>query len=715
MRLKKIILKNFLTYTELEYKFQDKALLVQGINLTDENQKSNGSGKSAIQTGIEFALTASNSRGVNDKELVTYGFDNSNVQLYIECSHRKETLHIDWTINVKGANKLSLKINDKDLSFSNVNDGKKQILDWLAISKEDLFNYFIINSTRFKSFFNSSNREKVDLINRFSDSSIIDGLENIDNSELELKKSEAEHNLSKLCGKLDFLKSELKESREYDFELELENEKELLNEDINLLKTKIKKRVCKKELLDQDVKKIDAQIIQKKKEIEDVKLSVGPIELEIKNKSKDLLILENQMQAQEDNVNSFKLSDFSSMRFAHEQSIDAKKLLIKENDEKIKSAKANISKVEGFIKATDVKLSGSITCPKCSNVFILDGDREVLLLKAGSAKDLLIKFEAELENLYNISKSYENEINEFKRLILSIEEKEDIERKSLRVLQDKLSASNKLLNGASSIISSLKRKSLKTSENVSHLKNVILELKLDYKEIDLDKKDHDKKISEIEDSIKELKIEIKNLKPKNNQKEIDKILENIKTVESEEKELDLKLVSINDEIYNRNKWSNNFKQFRLHLANKSLETMQFRTNEFLKELKNDIRVRFDGYKVKANGSIKEEISTVVIRDGERSFSSLSGGEQVRLLFSSILANRYLINTTHPYGGLEFLSVDECFDRIDSLGMKLLIRSATKLQTCIMIISHVSDEDLSGEEILTIVKEGGVSRIKEETL
>ena len=48
-------------------------------------------------------------------------------------------------------------------------------------------------------------------------------------------------------------------------------------------------------------------------------------------------------------------------------------------------------------------------------------------------------------------------------------------------------------------------------------------------------------------------------------------------------------------------------------------------------------------------------------------------------------------------------------------MKLLIRSATKLQTCIMIISHVSDEDLSGEEILTIVKEGGVSRIKEETL
>ena len=166
------------------------------------------------------------------------------------------------------------------------------------------------------------------------------------------------------------------------------------------------------------------------------------------------------------------------------------------------------------------------------------------------------------------------------------------------------------------------------------------------------------------------------------------------------------------EGFKRNLSSNNFKQFRLHLANKSLETMQYRTNHFLKELGNDILVRLDGYKVKANGTIKEEISAVIIRDGERTFSSLSGGEQVRVLFSSILANRYLINSTHPHGGLDFLSVDEVFDKIDSVGMKHLIRSAKKLETCIMVISHVSDEDLSGEDILTIVKENGVSTIKQ---
>ena len=186
MRLKKIILNNFLTYESLEYEFERRPLLVQGLNLTDENQKSNGAGKSAIQTGIEYCITASNSRDVRDAELVAYGHKEARAQLIVSCDIRKETIHIDWTLKVKGSNKLSLhKLVDEeedlweDVSFSNVNDGKKWILNWFGISKDDLFNYFIINKSRFKSFFKSSNREKVDLINRFSDASIIDGLEEV--------------------------------------------------------------------------------------------------------------------------------------------------------------------------------------------------------------------------------------------------------------------------------------------------------------------------------------------------------------------------------------------------------------------------------------------------------------------------------------------------------------------------------------------------------
>ena len=186
MKLDKLILENFLSYDYLEYDFTDKPLLIQGLNKTDEDQKSNGSGKSGMQTGIEFCITASNSRDVRDIELITYGKTSANTQLFATCDVRKETIHINWTIKAKGSNSVVIKLSKDGKEFtevnvSNVNDSKKFILAWFAISRDDLFNYYLINKSRFKSFFKSSNKEKVDLINRFSDASIIEGLENIDN------------------------------------------------------------------------------------------------------------------------------------------------------------------------------------------------------------------------------------------------------------------------------------------------------------------------------------------------------------------------------------------------------------------------------------------------------------------------------------------------------------------------------------------------------
>ena len=192
MRLDRAVVKNFLTYENLDYSFSRNPLLVQGRNLTEEDQESNGSGKSGLFTAIEFCITASNSRDVRDNELVMFGEKQANAELYASCDIRKEQLHIAWLIKVKGSNVLTLKKKSYDgeweeISFSNVNDGKKYIMNWFDIEKEDLFNYYIINKSRFKTFFKASNKEKVDLINRFSDASIIDGLDKIDNSSLEIQ------------------------------------------------------------------------------------------------------------------------------------------------------------------------------------------------------------------------------------------------------------------------------------------------------------------------------------------------------------------------------------------------------------------------------------------------------------------------------------------------------------------------------------------------
>ena len=712
MRLKKIILENFLTYEELEYSFQDKALLVQGVNLTDKNQKSNGSGKSAIQTGIEFALTASNSRGVNDKELVTYGFDKSKVKLVIECDSRKETLSIEWTIKVKGSNLLSLKINENELSFSNVNDGKKQILDWLGISKEDLFNYFIINSTRFKSFFGSSNREKVDLINRFSDSSIIDGLEKIDNSKLEEEKENVEISINKIKGGVDAIKEQIEDAKNFDFTKELEDTKMDIMEEIsenNFFIDELKKEIKK---LDLDKKDIDDEIDEFKVEIKKLEDSKSELDGLIKEQEG---VVSKRKKAYDEKVvenDSIVVKDFSKDISKQDKIIKAQKLAMGLSQEDLSKVDLDIVKVNKFLSGVDVKLGGSITCPSCAHEFIMDGDRKVLLDKRSKGEDLLIKFEESKKSIEGDIELFEKNIKDANEAKTFLSTSEDDEAKLSRGRESILRGLRDTLTKEEDTLSQLKRKPLKIANNIAETNESIGEAKLERKDITKEQDFiKDTKIKDLKSKNKALGKEMSELKVSNNVETIKKLKDSIKDREKKLLVLDKELIEVNDKIYNRNKWANNFKQFRLHLANKSLETMQYRTNEFLKELGNDILVRLDGYKVKANGTIKEEISATIIRDGERTFSSLSGGEQVRVLFSSILANRYLINTTHPHGGLDFLSVDEVFDKIDSVGMKHLIRSAKKLETCIMVISHVSDEDLAGEDILTIVKENGVSKIK----
>ena len=713
MRLKKIILENFLTYEELEYSFQDKALLVQGVNLTDKNQKSNGSGKSAIQTGIEFALTASNSRGVNDKELVTYGFDKSKVKLIIECDSRKETLEIEWTIKVKGSNLLSLKINENELSFSNVNDGKKQILDWLGISKEDLFNYYIINSTRFKSFFGSSNREKVDLINRFSDSSIIDGLEKIDNSKLEEEKENVEISINKIKGGVDTIKEQIEDAKNFDFTKELEDTKmDIMGEmsENNFFIDELKKEIKK---LDLDKKDIDDEIDEFKVEIKKLEDSKSDLDGLIKEQES---IVANSKKSYDDKVvenDSIVVKDFSKDISKQDKIIKTQKLALGLSQEDLSKVDLDIEKVNKFLSGVNVKLGGSITCPSCAHEFIMDGDRKVLLDKRSKGYDLIIKLEDSKKGIELDIEKFEKNIKEANDAKTLLRASENDEAKLSRERESILRGLRDTLNDEEDTLSQLKRKPLKIDKKIGEVNESIGEVKLERKDI---KKEQDfiknTKIEDLKSKNKALEKEMSELKVSNNVETIKKLEDSIKDREKKLLVLDKDLVDVNDKIYNRNKWANNFKQFRLHLANKSLETMQYRTNEFLKELGNDILVRLDGYKVKANGTIKEEISATIIRDGERTFASLSGGEQVRVLFSSILANRYLINTTHPHGGLDFLSVDEVFDKIDSVGMKHLIRSAKKLETCIMVISHVSDEDLAGEDILTIVKENGVSKIKQ---
>lgn len=627
MRLLKVTLENFLTYESLEYNIPRTPLLVQGKNLTEEDQESNGSGKSGIFTAIEFCIAGTNSRGCKDKELVMFGQKQARITLEAQCDVRKQVIKIDWLIKIKGSNILHITLNDKEVSFSNVNDGKKFILNWFAIEKEDLFNYYIINKQRFKSFFVASNKEKVDLINRFSDASIIDGLDKLDNSDLELELSEIKARFDKTEGKIELLEDQIEAEQSKDVEADAK----LAIED-----------------LEDDILDIQDEIKAYEEKLKDDKSLHS-------HATKELQEIKKQVISAEQAVQNFVSKDFSTTDLETEQvDLEAKEL-----------------KVDKLLNELDIELSGTIECPSCSFEFILDskhGSIEDAKSKQQKATAIKEQIETAIDKLV-IKIDDLNVLNEEQEIA-----KKDVKIQLMNLQQDSLGA---------------ERKVLKYQGRITEGENDVIE---------------------CNNEIAKIKLEIKELKGAKNSDNSQALKQDLSQLRLDLIKIEGELNDKNDEIYKRNKWKNNFKQFRMHLANQSLEAIEFHMNRYLKEMGSDLKVKMEGFKMLSNGTFKDEITAKIIRNVERSFSSFSGGEQGRLLFAAILANRHMLNSTHPYGGLDFLSVDEVFEGVDSLGLKSLVKSAKLLDIAVMIITHVTDEEVN-DDILLIEKINGVSYVK----
>ncbi len=715
MTLDKIIAERFLSYDHLEYEFEKRPIHVQGRNLTDPNQKSNGSGKSAMQTIVEFCITASNSRGVRDAELVQYGEKDASIELLSSCDHRKEQLSINWIIKKRGSNKLTLKISKnkgdwKDVNFSNINDGKKFILDWFAISKEDLYNYYIINNERFESFFKASNKKNVDLINRFSDSSIIDGIENVDNSKLQSEYDTVGKEISKIEGKIELTEENLQKELGRDFDEELNESSEKINKSISVNELLIEDTLEYISDSRNDLADISKERLKLKLGIKKLISSRGEIEERLDTERQILKDVENSLEEAQSLVNDFNKTDWNNERSKYELEISDKGKIRASNESSIKEYADKRKKILSFLEGIETKLSGSITCPKCSHEFVLGGDIEELNKNKETAKQLKKKVDSEIESLESKVEDIVSNIRNVETSISKINKKESLENQELQKLVEHSSSIGEKVRIIERQINSIETELREIDSSIKKSEDDIKDLDQEEKDSLRDIDNYQKDIDNYKEKIKSLVKEKESLKKDDNSKLIKEYKNEIKKLESDKSKKMDEYEKIGDEIYKRNLWSNNFKQFRMYLANQSLEVMEYHSNRYLKEMGSDLIIKLEGFKTLANGSIKDEITASILRDGEqRPFGSFSGGEKGRLLFVSILANRFMINSTHKYGGLDFLSIDEIFEGIDSLGLKHIVESAKVLKIPVMMITHVVDDEVS-DDILLIEKRGGLSKI-----
>lgn len=715
MKLTRLVLKDFISYEDLDYMFEAKPLLVQGINLTDDGQKTNGVGKSVIPTAIEQCISGTNSRGVLDSELITYGKQQSIIQLFAECDVRKEKIWIENVINLKGSNQYIVKIQNygeqtwEPANYSTSPEGKKFVSDWFAISKEDLFNYFIINNTRFKSFFNSSNTEKVGLVNRFSDASIVQGVEDIDFTELDEELTLKTSLVNNVLGKIELIKDSLEEELERNFEEELDEvgegiqlEIEGIEEVIDELKEVIERRnnnkpkFKEKILVLENEGKVNAT---KKKEIwEQVEL----IRKEIVESSSLVTEAENL-------ISNFKVIDFKKEKLIFETDkeieTEEKRNIQLEKEKLILKKKGVLSILENI----EIKLSGTITCPSCSHEFLLGGDIDKTKESQKVASTIKTSLEKTIDKKETIISSILLNISKIEESISRINTRQSEWNESRNKLSESLNSSKESLNRIKVRLSE-KEFELKTLELTESTRLIGIEnQKVLLKSITSENSNTQTLISTKQESIKNLKLKKSTLEKGNNEKEIKKLNSDLVEQKKVLSRHQINLTRVEETITNKKQWSLNLKQFRMYLANKSLGVIEYHCNRYLQGMGSDLLIKVEGFKVRSDSTIKEEITCKIIRNIERNFKSFSGGERGRLLFASILANRFMINETHPYGGLDFLSIDEVFEGVDSEGLLSLIESAKLLSIPVLLITHVSVEE--DDNVLTIIKENGVSKIK----
>lgn len=617
---------------------------------------------SSMQQAVYFAITGNNYRSSVDKKLIRRGEKEAKVLLDIECPIRKETLSIERILPLKGSSKLNVSLNGKPVELATVKDGNNYILSWIAISPEDLKSYFLICKEYYKSFFKSSNTDKLALISRFINYDFLDGAKDIIQKELDILSSQKlaiQSKKDRAEGSIDALKQVIEDAVNFDFEAD------------KLFR----------------IEKRESMIKSLKEEIDSFRYEIGRADKSIKENNSALEELEALLKEEEK-----KKDQLPSTKEIQEVIESVKKELgeTKANQNEVLEMKEELSKIHDELKVSLrkvlVNLSGAITCPKCKHKFLTLKDttleqEEKKKAKIGKQEKEVV---SEMEALDESLKEYEDLISSFIQIKNEQEDEIDKIRQSAQEINTSIYKINDDIESIKSTISSLERKKKILSEKIES--NLI------------DIKNNEKQIKEIKKE-KATKVDVSS-----QEKQIEDTMLSIAGYDKELSDLDALL-------FKKKEWIGRFKSFKMYLALEQLKNIQSRANNILKAENSDLRILIEGFKTKADGDIKEEITPYVVRDEAENFWYYSGGERARVEIALIIAIQNMINETNRWGGLQFLSIDEITEGLSKESLYDVIEALEFIQYPILVTTHISNENAKCKT-LKIIKENGVSRIEQ---
>ena len=219
--IKHINAQNIVSFEDLNLDINNNvATAIIGENKDDQSQKVNGSGKSALIECIAIGITGDPLRKVKTDEFISDWAEEASIELLFHNTFNNKDFMICRNFGRKSPQSIECHIYDSESGEeieadktvqASVNDYNKFILSELGISRDDLYNYYILSGD-YKSFFEATDRQKKELINRFSNGESVDqSIEVLEQDLNPLEKAvvEANNKVFSINGSIESLTNEI--------------------------------------------------------------------------------------------------------------------------------------------------------------------------------------------------------------------------------------------------------------------------------------------------------------------------------------------------------------------------------------------------------------------------------------------------------------------------------------------------------------------------
>lgn len=768
-KLNKIAARNLCAFRELSYVLhQGVTTLIFGDNRDNESQRSNGSGKSALLECIAIGVTGSPLRKIKNEEIINDTADECYVMLEFSNTSCNEVFTVEREIYRKGASQVHCSIErdgkpiDTDEAVQHSVDAYgKYILEKLGITRDELFNNFVLSKHKYEDFLSCSDKEKKEIINRFSNGIVVDeAIEKVseDIAPIETRLRDAELELSGVDGRIAMLTEQIEKEENNKKECARSKaeriaaieqtitgkrafirEKKLELTSLSNTRTDILQTDTEMQGLENSDEPLDDILEQVKimvsaygtltdwnKVIESKKIQLSSVEKNLanhqtnqKNATDKQARLTDAYTALESEYALF-IKQYQIRNEAVEEelkSLGIKLHNLSRTGEELRTKRRNLSSAVESLKN---KLAGTITCPACKHQFLV-ADKEFDVI-AG---------QQELSKKQHSLVLIGNEITEAEQHCITVEKKQrtiTADRQAIRQKNDEwqqqLSTAGKDLQTATFELETMSRKEKQIRETIISLQKDIEGVRRKifdeaFELIDAAYRTNERKkltindeVTAAESSIETLRAtlsEISNSSP-------DEIIESLRASLKNYRKKSAEILNAKDKIEQTLKQlqeqEQRFNQFKSYLANTKIEALSKITNEFLASIGSDIRIQFSGYTVLKTGKLREKISVTLVRDGVDcgSFGKFSEGEKARVNLSSILAMQKLVNSNcEGDKGLDLLVLDEILAAVDEEGNMKMFESLNRLGITALVVSHGHVSE-AYPHTLVIRKEHGESRI-----